>query len=249
MMSFKNKVVWVTGAGRGIGQQIALRFAESGASVIGLDLAFERDDVPFRCIRLDVSSPEAVNKIGTELLEKGGLDILVNGAGILRLGTIEKLSWEDWQQSLNVNAGAVFNLFRIAVPHFQRQRGGSIVSVASNTAHVPRVNMAVYCASKAAMRSLCLSVGLELAPYGVRCNLVSPGSTLTQMLKGMLGEDPAAQQRLIDGLPSQFKLGIPLGKVAQPDEIADSVLFLASDAASHITLQDIVIDGGATLGA
>lgn len=91
-MSFKNKVVWVTGVGRGIGQQIALRFAESGASVIGLDLAFERDDVPFRCIRLDVSSPEAVNKIGTELLEKDGLDILVNGAGILRLDTIEKLS-------------------------------------------------------------------------------------------------------------------------------------------------------------
>ena len=82
----------------------------------------------------------------------------------------------------------------------------------------------------------------------MRCNIVSPGSTDTPMLAGMLG-DPAGQRRLVEGLPEQYKLGIPLGKIGRPDDIADAVLFLASDQAGHITMQQIVIDGGATLGA
>ena len=87
-----------------------------------------------------------------------------------------------------------------------------------------------------------------MAPYGVRCNLVSPGSTNTPMQRGMW-QDETGEQNTINGFPEQFKLGIPLGKIAQPQEIADAILFLASDRASHITMQDIVIDGGATLAA
>jgi len=131
---------------------------------------------------------------------------------------------------------------------FRRQREGAIVSIASNAAHVPRIGMSAYCASKAALRSLCMTVGLEMAPFAVRCNLVSPGSTDTPMQRGMW-TSAGAEQRTIAGFPDQFKLGIPLGKIAQPQEIADAVLFLASDLASHITMQDIVIDGGATLSA
>ncbi|PHM60584.1 2,3-dihydro-2,3-dihydroxybenzoate dehydrogenase [Xenorhabdus stockiae] len=247
MNSFKGKSVWVTGAGSGIGYHTALRFHEAGAKVLGFDLKFP-DSMPFETLILDVSDDGSVQKICPPLLKENGLDVLVNGAGILRLGSAETLSREDWESSINVNAGAAFNLFKILIPHFQRQRSGNIVSIVSNAAHVPRVNMAVYCASKAAMRSLCLSVGLELAPFGVRCNIVSPGSTLTPMLEGMLNGD-IAHQRLIHGITEQFKLGIPLGKIAQPDEIANVILFLASEQASHITLQDIVIDGGATLGA
>ena len=108
--------------------------------------------------------------------------------------------------------------------------------------------MAAYCASKAALVSLSHCVGLELAAYGVRCNVVSPGSTATPMLQAMLA-DAAAVERTIAGLPAQFKLGIPLGKIASPGEVANAVLFLASAQASHITLQDLVIDGGATLAA
>ncbi|CDH07209.1 2,3-dihydro-2,3-dihydroxybenzoate dehydrogenase [Xenorhabdus bovienii str. oregonense] len=247
MNSFKGKTVWVTGAGSGIGYRTALRFHEAGAKVFGFDLKFP-DSMPFETLILDVSDDCAVQKICPPLLKENGLDILVNGAGILRLGSAETLSREDWESSINVNAGAAFNLFKILIPHFQRQRSGNIVSIASNAAHVPRVNMAVYCASKAAMRSLCLSVGLELAPFGIRCNIVSPGSTLTPMLEGMFDDD-IAHQRLIHGVTEQFKLGIPLGKIAYPDEIASVILFLASEQASHMTLQDIVIDGGATLGA
>ncbi len=108
--------------------------------------------------------------------------------------------------------------------------------------------MSAYGASKAALRSLCLTVGLEMAPFGVRCNIVSPGSTDTAMQRS-LWQTPGGEQEMIAGFPDQFKLGIPLGKIAQPQEIAATVLFLASDLASHVTLQDIVVDGGATLGA
>ncbi|PWC11832.1 2,3-dihydro-2,3-dihydroxybenzoate dehydrogenase [Brenneria corticis] len=246
---FSGKQVWVTGAGRGIGYETACRFVEAGAEVVGFDLAFPDTALPFTPCLLDIRDAAAVaDRCGALLSQTLRLDVLVNGAGILRMGATEKLSQQDWQDCLAVNASGVFNLLQAAIPQFQRQRGGAIVTVASNAAHVPRVGMAAYCASKAAVRSLCLTAGLELAPYGVRCNLISPGSTDTPMLRGMWAST-AGEQSTIDGFPDQFKLGIPLGKIARPQDIADAILFMASDLAGHITLQDIVIDGGATLGA
>ncbi|MEI7188024.1 2,3-dihydro-2,3-dihydroxybenzoate dehydrogenase [Dickeya dianthicola] len=248
-LDFSGKQVWVTGAGRGIGYDIACRFTEAGAIVTGFDRAFSSDDLPFRAIELDVSDAVAVAKVcARQLAHTPHLDVLVNGAGILRMGHTETLSQQDWQDCLNVNAGGAFHLFQAVIPQFQRQRSGAIVSIGSNAAHVPRVGMAAYCASKAALRSLCLTVGLELAPYGVRCNLVSPGSTDTPMQRS-LWHSSDAERHTIAGFPEQFKLGIPLGKIARPRDITDTVLFLTSDLASHITLQDMVIDGGATLGA
>ncbi|WP_219951579.1 2,3-dihydro-2,3-dihydroxybenzoate dehydrogenase [Dickeya zeae] len=248
-LDFSSKQVWVTGAGRGIGYDIACRFTEAGATVTGFDRAFSSDSLPFHAIELDVSDAAAVAATcARQLAQTPHLDVLINGAGILRMGHTETLSQQDWQDCLNVNAGGTFHLFQAVIPQFQRQRGGAIVSIGSNAAHVPRVGMAAYCASKAALRSLCLTVGLELAPYDVRCNLVSPGSTDTPMQRS-LWHAPDAEQHTIAGFPEQFKLGIPLGKIARPRDITDTVLFLASDLAGHVTLQDIVIDGGATLGA
>ena len=176
------------------------------------------------------------------------LDVLVNAAGILRMGATDQLSKEDWQQTFAVNVGGAFNLFQQTMNQFRRQRGGAIVTVASDAAHTPRIGMSAYGASKAALKSLALSVGLELAGSGVRCNVVSPGSTDTDMQRTLWVSDDAEEQR-IRGFGEQFKLGIPLGKIARPQEIANTILFLASDLASHITLQDIVVDGGSTLGA
>ncbi len=246
---FSGKRVWVTGAGQGIGYQTALAFSEAGADVVGLDRRFAGDGYPFRTQLLDITDALQVERVCRALLEENPrLDVLVNGAGILRTGTTDSLDLQDWQDCMAVNAGGAFNLFRHTLPVFRRQRAGAIVSIASNAAHVPRLGMSAYCASKAALRSLCLTVGLEMAPFGVRCNLVSPGSTDTPMQRG-LWQNPDAEQRTIAGFPEQFKLGIPLGKIACPREIADAVLFLASERAGHITMQDIVIDGGATLGA
>ena len=244
---FTAERVLVTGAASGIGRRIAERFSQEGAEVIGVDCLSA--DVPFRLLHADVANPADVKRVSDQIKEEAErLDVLVNVAGILKLGVSDTLSCEDWQRCMDVNASGAFYLMRHWTPVFRRQRYGTIVNVSSNAAHVPRINMAGYCASKAALTSLSHCVALELAPYGVRCNVVSPGSTRTPMLSGMLG-DPAGERRLVDGLPEQFKLGIPLGRIADPDDVADVVLFLASSQARHVTMQDIVVDGGATLGS
>lgn len=246
---FRGKTVWVTGAGKGIGYTTAQAFVEAGAQVTGFDREFALPDYPFATEVMDVAEAGQVAEICQRVLAQSErLDVLVNAAGILRMGATDSLSQQDWQQTFAVNVGGAFNLFQQTMAQFRRQQGGAIVTVASDAAHTPRTGMSAYGASKAALKSLALTVGLELAGSGVRCNLVSPGSTDTDMQRTLWVSDDAEQQR-IRGFGEQFKLGIPLGKIAQPQEIANTILFLASDLASHITLQDIVVDGGSTLGA
>ncbi|MFW0824697.1 2,3-dihydro-2,3-dihydroxybenzoate dehydrogenase EntA [Cronobacter dublinensis] len=248
-LDFSGQTVWVTGAGKGIGYATARAFAQAGATVTGFDLAFPHADYPFACETLDVADAAGVAAVCQRLLrDDARLDVLVNAAGILRMGATDALALDDWQQTFAVNVGGAFNFFQQTMATFRAQKRGVIVTVASDAAHTPRIGMSAYGASKAALKSLALTVGLELASCGVRCNLVSPGSTDTDMQRTLWHSDDAEQQR-IRGFAEQFKLGIPLGKIAQPQEVANTILFLASDLASHITLQDLVIDGGSTLGA
>ncbi|EAU0183817.1 TPA: 2,3-dihydro-2,3-dihydroxybenzoate dehydrogenase [Salmonella enterica] len=248
-IDFSDKTVWVTGAGKGIGYATALAFVDAGARVIGFDREFTQENYSFATEVMDVADAAQVAQVCQRVLQKTPrLDVLVNAAGILRMGATDALSVDDWQQTFAVNVGGAFNLFSQTMAQFRRQQGGAIVTVASDAAHTPRIGMSAYGASKAALKSLALTVGLELAGYGVRCNVVSPGSTDTDMQRTLWVSEDAEQQR-IRGFGEQFKLGIPLGKIARPQEIANTILFLASDLASHITLQDIVVDGGSTLGA
>ncbi|ELU4452133.1 2,3-dihydro-2,3-dihydroxybenzoate dehydrogenase EntA [Salmonella enterica] len=248
-IDFSDKTVWVTGAGKGIGYATALAFVDAGARVIGFDREFTQESYPFATEVMDVADAGQVAQVCQRVLQKTPrLDVLVNAAGILRMGATDALSVDDWQQTFAVNVGGTFNLFSQTMAQFRRQQGGAIVTVASDAAHTPRIGMSAYGASKAALKSLALTVGLELAGCGVRCNVVSPGSTDTDMQRTLWVSEDAEQQR-IRGFGEQFKLGIPLGKIARPQEIANTILFLASDLASHITLQDIVVDGGSTLGA
>ncbi|ESJ47307.1 2,3-dihydro-2,3-dihydroxybenzoate dehydrogenase EntA [Salmonella enterica] len=248
-IDFSDKTVWVTGAGKGIGYATALAFVDAGARVIGFDREFTQENYPFATEVMDVADAAQVAQVCQRVLQKTPrLDVLVNAAGILRMGATDALSVDDWQQTFAVNVGGAFNLFSQTMAQFRRQQGGAIVTVASDAAHTPRIGMSAYGASKAALKSLALTVGLELAGCGGRCNVVSPGSTDTDMQRTLWVSEDAEQQR-IRGFGEQFKLGIPLGKIARPQEIANTILFLASDLASHITLQDIVVDGGSTLGA
>lgn len=248
-LNFSGKQVWITGAGRGIGYAIAESFYRAGAQVTGLDCAFPQHEYPFATVKCDLRKPEEIRACCQRLfVENGQIDVLVNAAGILRFAEITELTEDDWQASLDVNVSAVFHVIQQCIPRFKQQKSGVIVNIASNAARVPRMGMAAYCASKAALESFSHCIALELAAYGVRCNLVSPGSTNTPMLQNMVSND-AGFERTIQGSLATFKNGIPLRKIAHPNDIANSVLFLASDLASHITLHNLVVDGGATLSA
>lgn len=203
---FDRQDIWVTGAGRGIGCAIAQTFASRGARVIGIDVAFQEGSDAFRHEVCDVADPDAVESLCRRVLaEHGTPNVLVHAAGVLRLGGIAELTCDDWHSCLAVNAGGAFNLLRVLAPLFRERGSGSIVAVASNAGHVPRIGMAAYGASKAALASLVRSVGLELAPHGVRCNLVSPGSTDTAMLHGMWPEAVQGRQQTLAGDPGKSR--------------------------------------------
>ncbi|MFE5808708.1 2,3-dihydro-2,3-dihydroxybenzoate dehydrogenase [Streptomyces sp. NPDC056491] len=262
---FTGKVALVTGAGQGIGEAVVRTLFRLGASVAATDisakavtalaaeLGSQTGRVPaagvgaVRAYELDVTDPAAVGRtvalIGRQL---GPVDILVNVAGILRAVPVTELTDEDWAATFAVNVQGVFFTSRAVVPAMAERGSGSVITVASNAAGIPRTGMSAYAASKAAAVMFTKCLGLEYARSGVRCNIVAPGSTDTPMQWG-LWKDPQAPARVLDGDLASYRTGIPLGRIADPQDIADAVVFLASDQARHITMQDLYVDGGATL--
>ena len=253
-----NKVALVTGAAGGIGSTVVQSLAERQVQVAAVDrdgdrLAqvakqFAADGLSVRTFAADVSDPADVETMVDAVEQQlGPLDFLVNTAGVLRLGSARTLSVDDWSTTFMVNAQGVFLVSRAVANRMVPRRSGAIVTVASNAAGTPRIGMAAYSASKAAATMFTKCLGLELAEYGIRCNVVAPGSTDTAMLWSMWQDDSGAQAT-IEGRLDQYKLGIPLGKLATPDDIAGAVEFLLSDRAGHITMHELTVDGGATLG-
>lgn len=242
---FEGRVALVTGAAQGIGAAVARLLTERGARVVATDRQADRPGLA----RLDVTDAAAV-EAEVERVERtvGPIDILVNVAGILRPALALETTDENWAATFAVNTDGVFHTCRAVGRRMAGRGAGSIVTVGSNAAGVPRTTMAAYAASKAATAMFVRCLGLELARSGVRCNLVSPGSTDTEMQRS-LWRDPSAEQRVIDGDPASYRVGIPLGRIADPEDIAEAVVFLAGDRARHITMQDLYVDGGATLRA
>jgi 2,3-dihydro-2,3-dihydroxybenzoate dehydrogenase len=252
-------VAVVTGAAGGIGAAVVRTLAARGAAIAAADLdgagaaavasevtqsggsAFAR--------ACDVTDPRAVE----ELLDRaesalGPVTVAVSVAGVLHAAPLDATTDAAWRATFAVNADGPFHLLRAAGRRMAARRQGAIVVVGSNAASVPRAGMAAYAASKAAATMLTRCVGLELAPRGVRCNVVSPGSTDTAM-QDALWADGSARARALHGDPDTYRVGIPLGRIADPADIADAVAFLASDRARHITMHDLLVDGGATLKA
>jgi 2,3-dihydro-2,3-dihydroxybenzoate dehydrogenase len=253
-----DRVALVTGAAGGMGSVIAGRLGAAGARValvdqnadglrlVAKDLA--NDNVIAEPFPADVRSSTEVEEVVTLAEERlGPLDYLVNAAGVLRVGDARELSDEDWAQTFDVNTTGMFYVTRAVVNRMADRGRGAVVTVASNAAATARTGMAAYAASKAATTMFTKCLGLEVARLGIRCNLVAPGSTETEMLSA-LWTDGDWRQSSIDGVADAFRVGIPLGKVAQPTDIADAVLFLLSDRAGHITMHHLTVDGGAALG-
>ncbi|MFD6889786.1 2,3-dihydro-2,3-dihydroxybenzoate dehydrogenase [Streptomyces sp. NPDC059957] len=252
------KVAVVTGAAGGIGSAVVRLLAEQGRVVAAVDLdnvqlwetveKLAAEGLSVRGHPADVTSSADVEAVIEAVEEQlGPIDYLVNAAGVLRLGEVTDLSDQDWYLTFAVNANGVFFVSRAVVGRMMARRRGSIVTVASNAASTARSHMAAYAASKAAAIAFTKSMGLEAARYGVRCNVVAPGSTDTLMLHGM-HPDGSAVAASVKGDPDAYRTGIPLGKVASTQDVAHAVLFLLSDEAGHITLQGLTVDGGATLG-
>ena len=246
-MSLEGKVLLVTGGGRGIGRAIALVAAEAGADVA---VAVSRDVAAAEAVagevrsmgrkaaayRTDVADPAACEKlIASTIADLGRLDVLVNNAGITRDGLVIRMSDADWDAVLDTNLKGAFNCSRSALKRMLRQKSGRIINITSVVGLTGNAGQVNYSASKAGMIGLTKALAREAAPRGITCNAIAPGWIETRMTEG-----------LPESLQADWKGKIPLGRFGLPEDVAEAVVFLASDRAAYITGQVLAVDGGMT---
>ena len=238
---FANRVVVVTGGARGIGDAIVRAFGEQGARAVVLDLlppAEARSGT--RYLSVDVSDPAAVKEAAAEIgATEGRIDVLVNNAGIQRVGPTDELPVETWRAVLDTNLSGAFVCAAAVIPIMRGQGSGSIIQIASTAAFVGLPGRGPYSAAKAGLLGLTREMAVELAPAGIRVNAVAPGFTRTGLVDQAIADGSLSEEWMLER--------VPLGRLAQPEEIARVVRFLASDDASYITGQCIVVDGGWTV--
>ncbi len=244
-MRFRDRVAIVTGAAGGIGRAVARALAHEGASVALVDvdagrlsaLQAEMDPkVKVQCLACDVRKGPEVRALVQHVEDRfHRVDVLVNSAGTIRRGTVETVTDEDWEDVLAVNLTGAFHFCKAVVGPMRRQEGGVIVNVSSIAAKAGDITSAPgYASSKAGMDALTKSLARQLAPHSIRVNAVSPHAIETEMS----AQWPEAKRR-------EVVAGIPLGHLGKPEDVAEAVLFLASDRASFITGEILDVNGGA----
>jgi len=249
-MTVSDKVVAVTGAGAGMGRATAELFAERGASVVVVDLEEDAavetadriaaDGGEATAVRADVSDADDVEGFVEHAVDTyGRLDVLHNNAGIPQRSTpVEDVTEETWDRIQDVNLKSAFLGAKFAVPQMREQGGGVILNTASTAAIRPRTGLSAYCASKGGMVTLTKQLAHELAEDGVRVNAICPVATDTEMLPEFTSEGLSVDE---------MAATIPLGRLAEPDDIAQAAAFLASDDADMITGTALEVDGGRDL--
>ncbi|MBY7827237.1 2,3-dihydro-2,3-dihydroxybenzoate dehydrogenase [Vibrio fluvialis] len=257
-LSLNEQMVLVTGAARGIGLSVVEHLLAQNACVVATDVRIEillsntevlraRYGEKLQCAELDVTQTDKTAAvIGALQQQHGPIDHLVSCAGILHLGAINDMPFAQVQETFMVNTFGILSVMQALSPSMKAAKRGAMVVIGSNAANTPRPNMGAYGASKSVLHMLVKCMGIELAPFGVRCNIVSPGSTRTDM-QMQLWNEHYGEANAIAGDTGSYRLGIPLQKIAEPADIAKTILFLLSDAANHITMHDLRVDGGATL--
>jgi 3-oxoacyl-[acyl-carrier protein] reductase len=244
MGQLANQIAVVTGAGRGIGRAIALKFAAEGAEIVCVSRTKDNSEKIAQEIRalgrkawahaVDVSNANAVATAAeTILTEASRVDILVNNAGVTRDGLLMRMSDEDWDTVLNTNLKGAFSFTKAFARTFLKQRSGRIINVASVIGLIGNAGQCNYAASKAALIGFTKSLARELGSRGITINALAPGFIETDMTAALNAE-----------LRTELLKKIPLNRFGQPEDIADAALFLAGPSARYITGQVLVVDGG-----
>ena len=241
-----SRVVIVTGGSRGIGRQIALKFAQEGAKIIILHydpdetasdetLSMLREKgVEAESYKVDVSSHDTVTSLFSDIIKKHGrIDVLVNNAGITRDSLLMRMRVSDWDMVMAVNLKSVFNCTQAVIRKMMKQRSGRIVNISSVVGQIGNAGQANYSASKAGIMGFTKTVAREVAPRGITVNAVAPGfidTEMTAVLPEQVKED--------------FIKQIPIGRFGKPEDVAETVYWLCSEAAGYITGQVIHVNGG-----
>ncbi len=245
MKLLENKTALVTGASRGIGRAIAMKFAEEGADVAftflssvekgqALVAELEAFGVKAKGYRSDASDFQAADQLITDVVaDFGKLDVLVNNAGVTRDALLMRMSEEQWDTVMNVNLKSVFNLTKAAIKTMMRAKSGSIINITSVVGIMGNAGQANYAASKAGIIGFSKSVALELGSRNIRSNAVAPGFIETEMTE-------ALEAKALEA----WKQSIPLKRGGKPEEVADACVFLGSDMSKYITGQVLQVDGG-----
>lgn len=249
-MKLTGKVALVTGGARGIGRAVSEAFAREGARVAVADTRESdlRDTVAAIGgigVAMDVSEVESIRN-GFKAVEEefGGLDILVNNAGVFNMASLDRITVEDYRRQFDVNVAGTIFASQVAVPLMKRRGGGAIINFASQAGRRGEANVTVYCATKAGVISITQSLALELAGENIRVNAIAPGVVDTPMWKLVDSQFAEYENKPIGQKKHEVGEAVPLGRMGQPNDVAEPCVFLASDAARYITAQTLNVDGG-----
>lgn len=249
-MNLEGLVAVVTGAAGNIGGAICKALTDAGATVHATDI---RGDAAQGLHAHDVTSAESWAAVVEDIRARHGhLDILVNNAGVAPMGMLEETTLDEWHKCMAINVESVLLGMQSALPLLraapERPGGASVINIASGAANLPTPMSGLYCTSKAAVVMLSKVAAIEFSRgnYGVRVNTVNPGVVESAMIDGILERYTKISGLPVDDLRASMKADVPMGRLAQPDDVADGVAFLASGAARYITGTELHVDGGRT---
>jgi meso-butanediol dehydrogenase/(S,S)-butanediol dehydrogenase/diacetyl reductase len=246
-MKLRGKVALVTGFGSGLGRAIAVLFAKEGAAIIGTSMTESKGRETLAMIEKengkvifhsgDVSQSAQMKSLVDEGVRRfGGIDIVVNSAGVRTNGSITEITEEQWDRTLDVNLKGVFVVSRLTIPEMIKRGGGVIINIGARSGMAGQAGRAAYCASKGGMITLTEAMAMDYAAQKIRVNCICPGPTRTPMV------DTSTPERL-----EYYKTRVPIGRIGEPEDIARAALYLASDEGSMVTAAILPVDGGMRL--